>query len=93
MPIPLGCIAVRRNLGKEAISLCEQQMSDSIAYAFSQPDQTMDYVRAHAQELDDTVMREHIATYVNAYTQELGDEGRAAIAEMEQRAMKAGLCA
>lgn len=93
LPIPLGCIAVRRNLGKEAISLCEQQMSDSIAYAFSQPDQTMDYVRAHAQELDDTVMREHIATYVNAYTQELGDEGRAAIAEMERRAMKAGLCA
>ena len=53
----------------------------------------MDYVRAHAQELDDTVMREHIATYVNAYTQELGDEGRAAIAAMEHRAMKAGLCA
>ena len=91
LPIPLGCIAVRRNLGKEVISDIEQRLKNSIELAFAYPEKTQDYVRAHAQELDDGVMEEHIKTYVNTFTRGLGEEGRAAVTELEKRAFAAGV--
>ncbi len=91
LPIPLGCIAVRRNLGKEVISGFEQRLQESIEWAFEKPSATESYVREHAQELDNRVMEEHIKTYVNQFTLGLGDEGRAAVAELERRAVEAGV--
>jgi len=91
LPIPLGCIAVKRNLGKEVISGFEQRLKDSIEAALEKPAETEPFVREHAQELDDRVMEEHIKTYVNQFTLGLGDEGRAAVAELERRAVAAGV--
>ena len=91
LPIPLGCIAVRRNLGKEVISDIEQRLKRSIELAFAHPEKTQEYVRAHAQELDSGVMEEHIKTYVNTFTRGLGKEGRAAVMELEKRALAAGV--
>ncbi len=91
LPIPLGCIAVRRNLGKEVISDIEQRLKNSIKHAFAHPEKTKKYVRAHAQELDSGVMEKHINTYVNTFTQGLGKEGRAAVRELEKRAFVAGV--
>ena len=36
-------------------------------------------------------MEEHIKTYVNAFTRGLGKEGRAAVMELEKRALAAGV--
>jgi 1,4-dihydroxy-6-naphthoate synthase len=47
----------------------------------------------HAQELDDGVMEDHIKTYVNSFTRGLGEEGRAAVNELEIRACAAGVIA
>ena len=52
-----------------------------------------DYIRAHAQEMDEEVMQAHIALYVNQYTLDYGQEGEAAIFDLMQRAEKAGLVA
>jgi 1,4-dihydroxy-6-naphthoate synthase len=41
----------------------------------------MDFVRSHAQEMDDDVMRSHIALFVNDYSVSLGAEGRKAVSE------------
>ncbi|MBT8042271.1 MAG: 1,4-dihydroxy-6-naphthoate synthase [Pontiella sp.] len=90
-PIPLGCIAVRKSLGKERITEIEQRLSESIRAAFENPDSTSGYVKQHAQELEDDVIREHIKTYVNEFTIDLGDEGRAAIQQLQQLARSAGI--
>lgn len=91
LPIPLGCIAARKSLGAERIAEIEHRLKDSIQTAFDNPDSTRDYVKQHAQELSDEVTSEHIKTYVNDFALDLGDEGRAAIAKLQEMAKAAGV--
>jgi 1,4-dihydroxy-6-naphthoate synthase len=42
----------------------------------------MDFVRANAQEMDETVMRKHIGLYVNEFTRDMGVEGKNAIRKL-----------
>jgi 1,4-dihydroxy-6-naphthoate synthase len=90
-PIPLGCIAARKALGPEKISEIERRLKHSIQTAFDDPDSTKEYVKEHAQELADEVTSEHIKTYVNDFTLDLGDEGRAAIEALKRMATEAGI--
>jgi 1,4-dihydroxy-6-naphthoate synthase len=90
-PIPLGCIAARKDLGEEKIVEIEQRLKHSIERAFADPESTKEYVTAHAQELADDVTSEHIKTYVNDFTLNLGNEGRAAIAKLQDMAKDAGI--
>jgi len=41
--------------------------------------------------MDDAVMRAHIGLYVNALSDDLGDQGVAAVDELFRRAERAGL--
>ena len=91
LPIPLGCIAARKKLGKETIGGIEQRLKRSIEAAFADPASVAEYVKRYAQELDDAVIRQHIQTYVNASTLALDDEGRAAIEQLQKRAQAAGV--
>ena len=90
-PIPLGCIAAKKSLGAAAIAEIDAVLKDSIQSAFDDPESTKEYVKAHAQELSDEVTSEHIKTYVNDFTLDLGDEGRAAVASLQQLAKAAGV--
>jgi 1,4-dihydroxy-6-naphthoate synthase len=91
LPIPLGCIAVRKNLGQERINEIEQRLSRSIRQAFDDPEATTAYVKMHAQEMDAQVIQKHIETYVNDYTLDLGKEGRDAVAKLQELAQAAGV--
>ncbi|HSR88623.1 MAG TPA: 1,4-dihydroxy-6-naphthoate synthase [Pontiella sp.] len=91
LPIPLGCIAAKKSLGPERIAVFERRLKDSIEFAFRDPDSTAAYVKAHAQELADDVTREHIRTYVNDFTLDLGSEGHAAIDTLQEMAEEAGI--
>jgi 1,4-dihydroxy-6-naphthoate synthase len=91
LPIPLGCIAAKMSLGAKRVAEFEQRLKGSIQSAFGDPGSTTEYVKAHAQELDDDVIREHIKTYVNDFTLDLGEEGRAAINKLQQMAKDAGI--
>jgi 1,4-dihydroxy-6-naphthoate synthase len=86
MPIPLGGIVVRRDLPLYIQKKVERVMQRSVAYAFEHPSVSRDFVRAHAQELDETVMQQHIDLYVNNFTRDLGEEGRNAVKTMFQMA-------
>lgn len=90
-PIPLGCIATKKSLGAKRIAEFEARLAQSIQAAFADPASTTEYVKAHAQELEDDVIREHIKTYVNDFTLDLGDEGRAAIDRLQQMMKKVGM--
>jgi 1,4-dihydroxy-6-naphthoate synthase len=77
--IPLGCIAARRSLGEEIVRKTESLIRESVLYAFSRPEEPVRYIKDHAQELDDEVIRQHIALYVNDYTVDMGEEGEKAV--------------
>jgi 1,4-dihydroxy-6-naphthoate synthase len=91
LPIPLGGITVRRDLGPDIARRVESAIRDSVAYAFAHPEASTDYIRAHAQEMADHVVRQHISLYVNDFTLDLGDVGIAAVAELFRRGADAGL--
>lgn len=90
-PIPLGGIAARRTLGKEIISELETTIRQSLQAAFQHPAQADPYVKTHAQEIDDQVIRDHIGLYVNDYSLDLGPEGMAAVNNFLKKGHEAGL--
>lgn len=91
LPIPLGGILARRDLGREVIEEVERAISASVNYAMSHPQEARAYIRAHAQELDDSVIDQHINLYVNNFSLDLGEEGLAAVQELLHRAAAAGI--
>ncbi len=79
MPIPLGGIAIRRDLPIDVQHKVNRVLQRSVQFAFDHPSAALPFVRAHAQEMDEAVMYQHIALYVNDYTLHLGERGRAAV--------------
>ncbi len=78
-PIPLGGIVVKRDMPEELKARLNQIMRSSVEYAMQNPASSAEFVREHATEMDDEVIRQHIALYVNHYTQSLGSKGKDAI--------------
>ncbi|MBD1424200.1 menaquinone biosynthesis family protein [Sphingobacterium arenae] len=85
-PIPLGGIVVKRGLDKELKVKINRLVRESVQFAFENPKSGLDYIRSHAQEMEEEVMYKHIDLYVNKYSEHLGKEGRMAIQQMFDKA-------
>ena len=79
VPIPLGGIVVKRSLGSDLARTINALIRKSLEYAFERYPELPDYVKGHAQEMDERVMRQHIDLYVNNYSLSLGEDGERAI--------------
>ncbi|MFA6900741.1 MAG: 1,4-dihydroxy-6-naphthoate synthase [Desulfurivibrionaceae bacterium] len=90
-PIPLGGIVAKRSLGEEKIQAIDRRIRASVSFAFASPEAGMPYIRQHAQELDDKVIKDHIGLYVNPFSLDLGDEGVAAVQEFLERGRQLGV--
>lgn len=82
LPLPLGAIVIRRDLSAEYKELVTETLRRSIRYAFNHPMASRDYVKAHARELEDAVIEQHISLFVNAYSLSLGDDGARAVSRL-----------
>ena len=91
LPIPLGGILARRDLGSETIRSIDDAIRRSVEHAFADPAASRPYVRAHAQEMDDAVTQQHIDLYVNHFSADVGSDGERAIRELFARARAAGI--
>ena len=90
-PIPLGGIVIRRSLPDEVQGRVNRVLRRSVEYAFAHRAETLPYVRAHAQEMSEEVMYRHIDLYVNAFSVDLGEEGRSAVTLLFDRAAGVGI--
>jgi len=79
MPIPLGGIAVKRNIDAAIQEKIDNLIRKSLEYAFTNYPLITDYVKQHSQTMSEDVMRQHIELYVNNYSIDLGVEGKNAI--------------
>jgi 1,4-dihydroxy-6-naphthoate synthase len=81
LPIPLGGIVIHKRIleQKEKIN---QLIYNSLLYARQHDPSLPEFVKAHAQEMSEVVMRQHIDLYVNDYSLSMGEEGIRAIKEM-----------
>ena len=77
--IPLGGIVVNRTLPLEIQQKVNRLVRKSVAYAFQNPKSAIEFIRQHAQAMDEAVMYKHIELYVNNYSVDLGVEGKKAI--------------
>ena len=75
LPLPLGGIVVRRNLPEDVQQRVERVLRRSIEYAFANPMASREFVKQHAQELEDDVIDKHISLFVNDFSLSLGAEG------------------
>jgi len=91
LPIPLGAIVARRELGDPLIEEVDSLLKKSIELAQAHPETTMPYVRKHAQEISDDVLSDHIRMFVNDFTLDLGTRGRQAIDTLEAMAHETGV--
>jgi 1,4-dihydroxy-6-naphthoate synthase len=91
LPIPLGVICASRSLGARTIAAVEEGLRRSVEAAFDDPGPAWPWIREHAQEMDESVCRAHIDLYVNEFSRDLGDEGRAALQALLERARARGV--
>ncbi|MGE0083555.1 MAG: 1,4-dihydroxy-6-naphthoate synthase [Desulfococcaceae bacterium] len=91
LPIPLGGIAIRRDLGEKTAICVEKAIRDSVNYAFANPEAADEYIRSYAQEMDPLVIRQHIDLYVNNFTEHFGTEGEEAVNTLFRMGRECGL--
>ncbi|TGK83045.1 menaquinone biosynthesis protein [Leptospira noumeaensis] len=89
-PIPLGAIAIRRDIPREEALKFQANLRESLKSAYLEPKEMMDYIRTNSQNKDDAVIKSHINLYVNDYTKNLGTEGHGAVEYLLKRAVEAG---
>ena len=77
--IPLGGIVIKKDIDEAIQQKVDRLIKKSIEYAYTQYPQLNHYIRCHAQEMSEAVMRQHINLYVNDYSLQLGEEGKKAI--------------
>ncbi|MCF6245834.1 MAG: 1,4-dihydroxy-6-naphthoate synthase [Desulfobacula sp.] len=91
LPIPLGCIAIRRDIDTSVACDIQNLIKQSIDHAFSNPNAAYDYIKGYAQEMEESVIQQHIGLYVNDFSRDLGDKGEAAITLFFKKAQESGL--
>jgi 1,4-dihydroxy-6-naphthoate synthase len=67
-PIPLGAIAIKRELGPEVARRVDAEIRDSLRRSWAHPEECADFVRRNAQEMAPDVIQSHIDLYVNDYS-------------------------
>lgn len=79
LPLPLGCIVVRRSIGNELIKKLEELVRNSVLYGLQNRPESMDYIKCHSHEISDEVINSHIDLYVNDYSTNPGQDGLHAV--------------
>ena len=80
--IPLGGIVIKKKFDISIQQSIDALIKKSIAFAFLNYPLLNDYIRCHAQEMSEQVMRQHIDLYVNEYSLDLGEKGKNAILKL-----------
>jgi 1,4-dihydroxy-6-naphthoate synthase len=81
-PIPLGGIAIQRKLPLHIQETVNRLIQQSIELGWQQFPLLSSYVKEHAQEMSEEVMRKHIQLYVNDFSLSAGPIGKKAVATL-----------
>lgn len=72
-PLPLGAVAIRRELGPDVAQRIDGEIRESLRRARAEPHEGSEFVGRHAREMSPDVIRHHIDLYVNSYTLDLDE--------------------
>jgi 1,4-dihydroxy-6-naphthoate synthase len=91
MPIPLGGIAIKKDIQPEIKQKINRLLRKSISFAMQDPSSSADFIKKHAQAMDEEVTQKHIKLYVNEYTRDLGFYGKNVIVSFYKKTFQAGI--
>ena len=91
LPIPLGAIVIKKNIPEEIALKVNRIIRKSLEYAYRDSFASYRFVSENANDMDSTVMNNHIKLFVNEFTLDLGEKGKEAINEMFRIANEKGV--
>jgi len=91
LPLPLGGNVIRKDLGLPLMQQISRHLRDSIAYGLKHRTRALDHAMRFARGLDRSKADTFVGMYVNDWTLDYGDRGRAGIREFLGRGVAAGL--
>ena len=95
LPLPLGANVIRRDLGSETIRKITSLLKQSIQYSLSHRQEGLEYAMVYARDMesDSTLADRFVGMYVNDYTLDYGQRGRAGVHELLSRGYQSGIIA
>jgi 1,4-dihydroxy-6-naphthoate synthase len=90
-PLPLAATMVRRDVPLDTARAVRDTIRASLAFAREHGLRIAPFVRGYSHETDPAALYEHLGDTVNEYTNDVGEDGAAAVAELFARAADAGL--
>jgi 1,4-dihydroxy-6-naphthoate synthase len=91
LPLPLGGNVVRKDLGQPLIRKISRHLRASIAYALQHREAAMDHAMQYARGLDRAKADAFVGMYVNDWTLDYGERGKAAVRALLERGVEAGV--
>ena len=91
LPLPLGANVIRRNLGTEKIQRITALLKQSIQYSLDHRARGLEYAMTYARDMETALADKFVGMYVNDYTLDYGDKGRAGVRELLHRGNTAGI--
>ena len=82
LPVPLGGIAIRRDMPKSEQLRIENLIQESIRMSRANYPKLSNFVKMHAQEMEEDIMRKHIDLYVNDESISISERGQQAVQKM-----------
>lgn len=79
LPLPLGGLALLRNISAALQDKITKILSASLRYARAHPEECNKFISSLSQVKDTDVIKKHISLYVNQETEELSSRGQKAI--------------
>src|SRR5262249_52164352 len=91
LPLPLGGNVVRRDLGPEGIPRASRLLKESIRYALEHRQDALTYALQYARDMDRGLADRFVGMYVNDWTLDYGERGRAAVRRLLEEGHRAGV--
>ena len=91
LPLPLGGNVLRRDIPRDVQHDLLEIMRESIDYGLAHRDEAVRHSMPYARDMDTQLASKFIGMYVNEFTRDYGETGRAAIREFLGRAQSGGL--
>ncbi|MDE0324452.1 MAG: ABC transporter substrate-binding protein [Candidatus Poribacteria bacterium] len=91
LPLPLGANVIRRNLGTEKIRKITALLKQSIQYSLEHRSRGLEYAMTYARDMETDLADKFVGMYVNNYTLDYGENGKAGVRELLHRGNAAGI--
>jgi 1,4-dihydroxy-6-naphthoate synthase len=91
LPLPLGLNVVRRDIDEELQKDILRVHKESIEYGLAHKEEALEYAMEYGRGMEEEVGEKFVLMYVNEYTVDLGEKGKAALEHLFNRAHEKGL--